>query len=35
MKLTPNAVILPVSAKTGEGMEELESLILDAVQKNK
>ena len=34
LKLNPNAVILPVSAKTGEGMEELESLILDAVQKN-
>ena len=35
LKLNPNAVILPVSAKTGEGMEELESLILDAVQKNR
>ena len=34
LKLNPNAVILPVSAKTGEGMEELESLILEAVQKN-
>lgn len=35
LKLNPNAVILPVSAKTGEGMDELESLILDAVRKNK
>ena len=35
LKLNPNAVILPVSAKTGEGMEELASLILDAVQKNR
>jgi hydrogenase nickel incorporation protein HypB len=35
LKLNPNAVILPVSAKTGEGMEELESLILEAVQKNR
>ena len=35
LKLNPNAVILPVSAKTGECMEELESLILDAVQKNR
>ena len=35
LKLNPNAVILPVSAKTGEGMDELESLILDAVQKNR
>lgn len=35
LKLNPNAVILPVSAKTAEGMEELESLILDAVQKNR
>ena len=34
LKLNPNAVILPVSAKTGEGVEELESLILEAVQKN-
>ena len=34
LKLNPNAVILPVSAKTGEGTEELESLILEAVQKN-
>ena len=34
LKLNPNAVILPVSAKTGEGMEELESLSLEAVQKN-
>ena len=34
LKLNPNAVILPVSAKTGEGMDELESLILDAVRKN-
>lgn len=31
LKLNPNAVILPVSAKTGEGMEALTSYLLDAV----
>ncbi|MBQ0070264.1 MAG: hydrogenase nickel incorporation protein HypB, partial [Spirochaetales bacterium] len=35
-KLNPKAVILPVSAKTGEGMEKLSSLIkkqLDALRR--
>ena len=32
LELNPNAVILPVSAKTGEGMDELENLLLEAVK---
>ena len=31
LELNPAAVILPVSAKTGEGMDELEQLILDLI----
>ena len=30
--LNPDAVILPVSAKTGEGMNELEAMLLDAIR---
>ena len=33
--LNPNALILPVSAKTGEGLEQLETLLLDEVTKIK
>lgn len=34
-KLNPNAVFFPVSAKTGEGMEELASYILNSVKEYK
>lgn len=34
-KLNPNAVFFPVSAKTGEGMEELASYILSSVKEYK
>ena len=32
LKLNPDAIILPVSAKTGEGMDELEKLLEDLMQ---
>ncbi len=35
LELNPNAVILPVSAKTGEGMEEVEELLLREIQEIK
>lgn len=31
LKLNPNAIILPVSAKTGEGLEELEKLLMEYI----
>lgn len=31
LKLNPNAVIIPVSAKTGEGLEEVEQILLKEI----
>ncbi|MBQ6621883.1 MAG: hydrogenase nickel incorporation protein HypB, partial [Mogibacterium sp.] len=35
LALNPNAVILPVSAKTGEGLEALEALLMEEIRKVK
>lgn len=35
LKLNPKAVIIPVSAKTGEGLAEVEELLIDEIEKLK